>query len=63
MRKQSNNFIYKFLQTTNKLTWKILLQQGTDDPQSPKHAITIFKGSEYGEAVQQFHIQIFTNHK
>jgi hypothetical protein len=63
MGMQSNNFIYKFLQTTNKLTWNNLLQYGTQDPQSPKHATTIFKGKEHGEAVQQFHLQISTNHK
>jgi hypothetical protein len=63
MGKQSNNFTYKFLQTTNMLTWKNLLQHGIEDLQSPKHATTIFKGKEHGEVVQQFHLQISTNHK
>jgi hypothetical protein len=39
------------------------LPYGIEDPQSPKHATTIFKGKEHGEAVQQFHLQISTNHK
>jgi hypothetical protein len=63
MRKQSNNFIYKLLQTSNKLTWNNLLQWGTKYPQSPKHATTIFKGEEHREAVQQFHLKISTNIK
>jgi hypothetical protein len=32
-----------------------------EDPQSPKHATTIFNGKANGEVVQQFHQQISTN--
>jgi hypothetical protein len=49
MGKQSNNFIYKFLQTTNKLTWKNLIQQGTKDPQSPKHETIYSKAKSMGK--------------
>jgi ERCC4-type nuclease len=54
MGKQSNNFIYKFLQTSNKLTWNNLLQYGQKIHNHPSMQQQYSKAKSMGKQSNNF---------